>query len=64
LVRLRATATFARRGPTGEGLPAELIHTVELATLSDEFADVLTVEQVIARLDEAVDRDVLSDTSG
>ena len=44
-------ATFARRTPDGELIAADDIHRVELASLHDEFAEVLSTEAALARLD-------------
>ena len=46
-----AMATFARRAPDGELISADDIHRVELASLNDEFAEVLTTDAALARLD-------------
>jgi nicotinamidase-related amidase len=43
-----ATATFARRGPDGADIGAELVHRVELASLHGEFATVRSTQQVLA----------------
>lgn len=48
-----ATATYDRESPTGEKLAAELIHQVSLVTLHNEFATVLTTEQVLKRITSA-----------
>jgi nicotinamidase-related amidase len=48
-----AMATFERRSPDGELIAAEDIHRVELASLHDEFAEVLSTEAALARLDTA-----------
>ncbi len=37
-----ATATFNKKGINGEEFPAELIHQTALASLNDEFAQVVT----------------------
>jgi nicotinamidase-related amidase len=37
-----ATATFNRKGLDGQDYPAELIHATALASLSDEFARIVT----------------------
>jgi len=37
-----ATATFSRKGLQGENYPAELMHATALASLKDEFADIVT----------------------
>jgi nicotinamidase-related amidase len=43
-------ATFDREGPDGEVFPADLIHRTSLASLHDEFADVVSTDEAIARL--------------
>lgn len=45
-----ACATFDRAGPDGEIYPADLIHRTSLASLHDEFADVVSTNEAIARL--------------
>ena len=45
-----ACATFDREGPDGEVFPADLIHRTALASLHDEFADVITTDEATARL--------------
>jgi len=45
-----ACATFDREGPDGEVFPADLIHRTALASLHDEFADVITTAEATARL--------------
>ena len=45
-----AMATFDRRAPDGELLPADLIHRAELASLHDEFAEVVDTETALARI--------------
>jgi nicotinamidase-related amidase len=45
-----ACATFDRRGPDGEFFSADLMHRTALASLHDEFADVVTTDEAIARL--------------
>jgi len=45
-----ATATFAIKGEDNAYHPAEQIHTVSLATLDNEFAKVLTTEELIKKL--------------
>ena len=47
-----AMATFARRSPDGELIDAETMHRTALASLHDEFAEVLDTETAIARLDQ------------
>src|SRR6476620_12235076 len=44
-----ACATFDREGPDGESFPAELIHRTTLASLHDEFADVIATEEALSR---------------
>lgn len=46
-----ACATFDREGADGEGFPAALVHRASLASLHDEFAEVVTTKDAIARLD-------------
>jgi nicotinamidase-related amidase len=48
-----AMATFDRRGPDGELLPADLIHRTALASLHGEFADVLDTHEALERLNPA-----------
>ena len=48
-----AMATFARRTPDGELIAADDIHRVELASLHDEFGEVLSTDAALARLDTA-----------
>lgn len=45
-----ATATFERTGPDGRHWTAEDMHASALASLNDEFATVLTTDQVLAEL--------------
>ena len=45
-----ATAAFGRVGHTGEYFPPELIHAVNLASLHDEFAQVVSTETLLQRL--------------
>ena len=45
-----ATATFERTDPDGERISAETMHRTALASLDREFAEVLTSEEAIARL--------------
>src|SRR5215213_11180579 len=42
-----ATATHDRRGPGGELLPAELMHRSAIASLHDEFAEVLPTSDAL-----------------
>ncbi|OCX52067.1 isochorismatase [Mucilaginibacter sp. PPCGB 2223] len=39
-----ATATFNKKGIDGQNYPAELIHQTALASLSDEFATIVTTD--------------------
>jgi nicotinamidase-related amidase len=45
-----ATWTFDRIGPDGDAHSAEDIHAMTLSNLSDEFASIVTTEEVIASL--------------
>lgn len=45
-----ATATFDRMGINGEKYDAETIHQISLASLNDEFAEVVDTETLIASL--------------
>jgi nicotinamidase-related amidase len=45
-----ATWTFERTGPDGDKHSAESIHAMTLSNLSEEFAEILTTADVIARL--------------
>ena len=45
-----ATATHERRAPDGELIPADLMHRTALASLDDEFAEVLPTSGALARL--------------
>lgn len=45
-----ATATFERRSPDGERLSADLMHRTALASLHDEFAEVISTAEAIRRL--------------
>ncbi|MBA2776103.1 MAG: hypothetical protein H0U31_05160 [Chloroflexia bacterium] len=45
-----ATATFDRTGPDGVTWPAATIHSVTMAKLQDEFAEIATTDEVLARL--------------
>lgn len=44
-----ATATFDRTGPDGVRYPAEQMHRVELASLHREFAEVVSVSELVER---------------
>lgn len=41
-----ATATFNKKSPDGQNYPAELIHETALASLSEEFATIVTTTMV------------------
>jgi nicotinamidase-related amidase len=41
------TATFNRKGSKGENYPAELVHEVSLASLNNEFAQVLSTQDTL-----------------
>jgi nicotinamidase-related amidase len=43
-----ATATFERTGPDGQHYSAALMHDAALASIHDEFAEVLTTDAVLA----------------
>ena len=45
-----ATATFDRIGINGEKYSAELIHLTTLASLKDEFAEIMDTEGLLSRL--------------
>jgi nicotinamidase-related amidase len=45
-----ATATFERRAPDGETIPADVMHRTALASLHEEFAEVLDTRDALARL--------------
>lgn len=44
-----STATFERRTPDGERIPAETMHRTAIASLHEEFADVVETDEAIAR---------------
>jgi nicotinamidase-related amidase len=44
-----ATATYARRAPDGELISAETMHRTALASLDDEFAEVLATDEALER---------------
>jgi nicotinamidase-related amidase len=48
-----ATATFERTGPDGRHWTAEDMHASALASLSDEFAAVLSTDEVLATLQQS-----------
>jgi len=45
-----ATATFDRIGIHGEKYPSEIIHQTTLANLKDEFAEILSTEQLLTKI--------------
>jgi nicotinamidase-related amidase len=45
-----ATATFDRTSPKGEKISAQTIHDVNLASLHDEFATVLSTQQLLEKV--------------
>lgn len=45
-----ATATFDRTSPTGEKISAQTIHDINLTSLHDEFATILTTQQLLAKV--------------
>jgi len=45
-----ATATHDRTGPDGERIPAETMHQTALASLDGEFAEIVTSDEAIGRL--------------
>ena len=47
-----ACATFPKRTPTGDVIDADTVHAVHLASLSGEFARVLTTRDLIALVNE------------
>lgn len=49
-----ATATFDRVGPDGILYPAETIHAISLASIHNEFAQVVTTEALLAASTETV----------
>jgi nicotinamidase-related amidase len=48
-----ATATFDRSSPTGKKFTAEQMHEMSLASLHDEFATVLTTNELLTKLNQA-----------
>jgi len=44
-----ATATFDRAGPDGTRYSAEEVHRLALVSLHEEFAEILSTQQVLAR---------------
>lgn len=49
-----ATATFAKKGIDGEQYSGELMHKTALAHLKDEFASVVTTEELIGQLENSL----------
>ena len=45
-----ATATHDRVGPDGANYPAEVMHGTALASLSGEFAEIVSTDEALARL--------------
>ena len=45
-----ATATFDRMSPSGEKISSHVIHEVNLASLNNEFATVLTTTQLLKKM--------------
>ena len=48
-----AMATFAREAPDGELIPAGEMHRTALASLNQEFAEILDTSEAVARLERA-----------
>jgi hypothetical protein len=46
-----AVATFARKAPDGELIPAETMHRTALASLDGEFADVMDTGAAVGRME-------------
>ena len=44
-----ATATYERRSPDGELIPAETMHRTAIASLHEEFAEVIGTDEALAR---------------
>jgi nicotinamidase-related amidase len=44
-----ATAAFDRRGPDGTTWPAETIHAISLANIHNEFGEIASTDEVLAR---------------
>jgi nicotinamidase-related amidase len=53
LVVSDATATFDRKGIDGQLFDSELVHQVSLASLNEEFAEILSTAETIEILEEA-----------
>jgi nicotinamidase-related amidase len=47
-----ATATFDRIAPNGEKLSSEMIHQINLTSLSNEFATVITTEALLKKINQ------------
>jgi nicotinamidase-related amidase len=47
-----ATATFGKVGPDGTPYPAQLIHDTAMASLHGEFATVVKIEELLAKISE------------
>ena len=45
-----ATAAFAKQGVNGQRFDAETVHQLSLATLQDEFATVLTTDELLSNM--------------
>ena len=45
-----ATATFDKKSPTGEFYSSELVHSISLLSLDNEFAKVINYENLIKKL--------------
>lgn len=45
-----ATATFDRVSPTGEKISAQTVHDINLTSLNDEFATVITTQQLLTKV--------------
>ena len=45
-----ATATFNKKGIDGENYSAEVIHATALASLKDEFATIMTMEELLVKM--------------
>lgn len=50
-----ATATFERTGPNGKHYSAQEMHEVNLASLHDEFATVVTTDDVLNQVMQPID---------
>ena len=45
-----ATATFDKVGPDGTKFAAEIIHEIELASLHNEFANVISTHELLRQI--------------